>query len=299
MAKSKAGASKKLISFILTAILVILAAFFKDEIKIDKTITLEEGNIGVYFVDVGQGHCTVIQSGDEGIIIDSGEREYAQTVLDFLDTHGIEKVRAIIATHPHSDHIGSMATVISQTKPDEIYEPYIKDEYLPTNTTYFKYLTAVDENNVSAHFVKKITEFSLGEAKITLVPPVNQIDDLNNMSLFVKIVCGKVSFLIAGDAEKREMKDVLAANKNFDFSADFYLMAHHGSSTSTYEPFLDKVNFTAAIISCGKDNEYGHPHREAMSYLKKYSINCYRTDELGTISVITDTESCNITTEKV
>lgn len=290
--------SKKILSFILTAILVILAAFFKDEISIDKTITLEDGNIGVYFVDVGQGHCTVVQSGNEGIVIDSGEREYSSVVLDFLSSHAITNVSSVIATHPHSDHIGSMGAVITKTKPKNIYMPYIKDEYTPANNTYFNFLTAIDENNVSAHFIKKMTVLNIGDAKITLIPPVNQVDDMNNMSLIIKIEYGDVSFLVAGDAEKKEMKDVLAANKNFDFSSDFYLMAHHGSSTSTYEPFLNAVNFNAAIISCGKNNDYGHPHKEALSYLNKYSINYYRTDELGTISVITDSKSCNITTEK-
>lgn len=298
MAKSRTGASKKIVSFILTAILVILAAVFKDEIKIDKTITLEDGNLGVYFVDVGQGNCTVIQSGDEGVIIDTGEKEYSKTVLDFLSSHGIEKVKYIIATHPHSDHIGSAATVIAKTKPEDVYTPYIKDEYVPTSKTYLNFLTAVDENNVSAHFVKKLTEISFGGAVISIVPPVSQVDDMNNMSLIVKIKFGGVSFLVCGDAEKSEMKEVLSKNRSFDFTADFYLMAHHGSLTSVYEPFLDAVNFTAAIISCGKDNEYGHPHEEAMDYLEKYSVKCYRTDEQGTVSVITDSESCNITTQK-
>ena len=298
MARRRAGGNKKLLSFIVTIILIILAVFFKDEIKIDDTIKLEDGNVGVYFVDVGQGHCTVIQSGSEGVIIDSGEREYAQTVLDFLSKHGIEKVTKIIATHPHSDHIGSMATVISKTKPADIYMPYINEENLPTNNTYLNFLTAIEKNNVKAHFLKKINEFSVGEAKVTIVPPAYQFDDMNNMSLIVKIVHGDVSFLVAGDAEKKEMKELLSKNKNFDFSADFYLMAHHGSSTSTYEPFLSAVNFNAAIISCGKNNDYGHPHREAIDYLNKYSIKSYRTDELGSILVISDSKSVNIKTEK-
>lgn len=290
--------NKKLVSFIVTLILIVLAVVFKDELNLDNSIKLEDGNIGVYFVDVGQGNCTVVQSGNKGIIIDSGEKEYARTVLDFLESKGISEVSCIIATHPHSDHIGSMATVIAKTKPEKIYTPYIKDDFVPTNKTYFNFLTAIDDNNVSANFVRKMTSFDFGGADITIIPPASQINDLNNMSLIVKVTYGKVSFLIAGDAEKTEMKEVLAANKNFDFSADFYLMAHHGSSTSTYQPFLDSVNFKFAIISCGADNEYGHPHKEALNYLKKYSIESYRTDKQGTISVITDSESCNIQTEK-
>lgn len=296
MFKGKKG--KKISSAVIALVLVVLAVIFKDEIKTDKTIKLEDGNIGVYFVDVGQGHCTVIQSGNEGAIIDTGEREYSQTVLDFLNSHGIEKVRFMIATHPHSDHIGSMGTVITKTKPEKIYMPYIADEYVPTNKTYFNFLTAIDENNVSACFLKNKIETKLGDVKFTIIPPAKQINDMNNMSLITKIEFGSVSFLIAGDAEKKEMTSVMSKNKGFDFSADFYLMAHHGSSTSTYEPFLNKVNFKAAVISCGKDNDYGHPHEEALDYLEKYSIEYYRTDENGTVSVITDSEKCNITVEK-
>lgn len=289
---------KKLLSLIIAAILVILAAFFKDEIKTDKSIALEEGNLGVYFVDVGQGHCTVIQSGSEGVLIDSGEREYAETVINFLKKVGVEKLRYVIATHPHSDHIGSTGTVISKIKADEIYMPYIIDEYTPTNKTYMNLLISLDENNVKTHFLKKKTSFEFGSAKFSILPPVEQTDSMNDMSLITRIEFGDVSFMIAGDAGKNEMKDVLKANPDFDFSADFYLMAHHGSSTSTYNTFLNKVNFSQAVISCGKDNDYGHPHREALSYLNKYSIKYYRTDENGTVSVITDGKSCNVSAER-
>lgn len=289
---------KKIISVIVALILVVLAAFFKDDIKHDETVTLENGNIGVYFVDVGQGHCTVIQSGENGAIIDTGEREYSSTVLDFLKSRGINNIEFIIATHPHSDHIGSMGTVITKTKPKDIYMPYIAEENLPTNKTYLNFLTSIDENNVRAHFLNKKTELKLGDVSFTVIPPAKQIDDMNNMSLITKISFGDISFLIAGDAEKKEMTAVLSANKGFDFSADFYLMAHHGSSTSTYEAFLNKVNFKEAVISCGKDNDYGHPHKEALSYLEKYSVRYYRTDETGTVSVITDGQKCNVKTEK-
>lgn len=298
MAKRTESAGKKIISLVITAILVILAVMFKDEIKFDDTITLDEGNIGVYFVDVGQGNCTVIQSGDEGVLIDTGEREYAQTVLSFLEKRGIKSIKTVIATHPHSDHIGSMATVVTKTSPENVYMPYIKDEFVPTTNTYLNFITAVDETNANAHFVKNITQLDFNGVKISIVPPAVQTDDMNNMSLIVKIAYGKISFLIPGDAEKKEMKAILSKYKDFDFNADFYLMAHHGSSTSVYETFLDSVNFTAAIISCAEGNEYGHPHKEALDYLDKYSIRYYRTDEQGTISVITDAESCNITTEK-
>lgn len=290
--------NKKAVSFIVAAVLIILAVVFKDEIKTDKTLALDDGNIGVYFVNVGQGNCTVIQSGNKGIIIDTGEKEYASTVLSFLESKGIDEVEFFIATHPHSDHIGSMGTVITKTKPGDIYMPYIADKYLPTNKTYYNFLLSIDENNVKAHFISKKTELDFDSVKLTLIPPAKQIDDMNNMSLIIKAEYGSVSFLIAGDAEKKEMTSVLSANKGFDFSADFYLMAHHGSSTSVYETFLNKVNFKEAVISCGKDNDYGHPHEEALSYLEKYSINYYRTDEAGTVSVITDGEKCNILTEK-
>lgn len=295
-AKRKKG--NKLLTTVVALILIILAAFFKDEIKIDKTLTLEDGNLGVYYVDVGQGHCTVIQSGNEGVIIDSGEREYSQTVLDFLDSKGITKIDYIIATHYHSDHIGGLGAIITKTNPENLYMPYVIDEYLPTNKTYLNFLTAIDSSSVKARLVKKITEFEFGGATFTIVPPPKQTDSTNNMSLITKIVFGDVSFLIAGDAERAEMKELLSKNSSFDFSADFFLMAHHGSSTSTYEPFLSKVNFSTAVISCAKGNDYGHPHKEALTYLKSHSINYYRTDEVGTISVVTDSKSCNITTEK-
>lgn len=289
----------KILFYIIAILAVALSAVSRmDYADINSNLTLDENCIAVHFVDVGQGNCTVIQSGNEGVLIDAGEREAAAVIVDFLKENGISHLKHVIATHPHSDHIGGMSTVLEYVTADEIYFPYIIDKYAPTSKIYYNLLETVDKKDMKVNFVEENTVIKLGEATLTIIAPVEQIRDFNNMSLLTKVEYGKTSVMLLADAENRELESVLEANPNFDFSSDVYLAAHHGSNTSLHEEFLSEINARNAVISCGVDNSYGHPHIEVETYLQKNNIRTFRTDEDGTVTFISDGNEYNIKTEK-
>lgn len=296
--RKRRGKSKKSLVFYLVLIIVAVAAWLSRDsfLNVNKNLTLESGNIAVYFVDVGQGNCTVIQKGNSGVLIDSGEREYAAEVVDFLESKGISELSYVIASHPHSDHIGSMANVLRETGAGEIFMPYIADKYAPTSKTYLNLLKTLNEKEIKTRFLKKNISVNFDGVKIDILVPVEQDNDFNNMSLIVKVTYGDVSFIVPADAENRELQGVFDKNPKFDFSSDFMLMAHHGSNTSLCYDFLYEASPKIAVISCGKDNSYGHPHEEIIDYLENENIKYYRTDESGTVSVITDGKEYNIKT---
>ncbi len=286
---------------ILLLVLIIAATLISVYIKnrsINNNLTLEDGNAAVYFLDVGQGNCTVIQVKNKCVIIDAGLAEYGSKIVDFMGSKGITEISYCICTHPHSDHIGGMATVIRKVKTGKVLMPDIDDEYLPVSKSFEVLLNTIDDNNIDCVFLNKNYSFDFEGVGFKVLTPVNQTEYLNNMSLMVKAVYGKTSFLIVGDAEKGEMYDIMSKNKKFDFSSTFYLFGHHGSESSLNETFLRKVNMRYVIISCGIDNSYGHPHKEVLSYLKKNNIEYFRTDLNGTITVITDGDTYKIEKEK-
>lgn len=300
MARRKRKPDKvKLLFYVIAIFAVALSAISRMNYNdINSNLTLDENSIAVHFVDVGQGNCTVIQSGNEGVLIDAGEREAAAVIVDFLKENGISHLKYVIATHPHSDHIGGMATVLEYVDADEIYFPLIIDKYAPTSKMYLNLLEAVDRHGIQAHFVDENTAIQFGGVTVTIITPVEQVRDFNNMSLLTKVDYGKTSVMLLADAENRELESVLNANKTFDFSSNVYLAAHHGSSTSLHEEFLARINARNAVISCGIDNSYGHPHIEVEKYLQGNNIRTFRTDEDGTVTFISDGNEYNIKTEK-
>ncbi len=134
----------------------------------------------------------------------------------------------------------------------------------------------------------------MGDAKfIILAPNSPNYDNLNNYSIVNKVSFGKTSFLFTGDAEGISENEII--NKGFDVKADVLKVGHHGSDTSTTESFLKAVSPKYSIISCGKDNKYGHPDQIVLDRLNKHNIKVYRTDESGTIVITSDGENLTIT----
>lgn len=297
----KRKTKSKLNSLIYVIIAIVVALFGvsrADFLKSDNNLKLETGNIAVHFVDVGQGNCTVIQSDNEAVLIDAGEREYSSKVLSFLEDNGITKLRYVIATHPHSDHIGAMATVLDKIEADEIFMPYIADKYAPTSKTYMNLLTVIDEKDIKVEFLSENKEFKFDGVTFKILTPVEQTNSFNNMSLITKIEFKNMSTLILGDAENKEINSVMKANVDFDFSSHIMLLPHHGSNTSLNEKLMSQANIATAIISCGKDNSYGHPNEEVVDWLDENDIEYYRTDESGDVSLITDGKEYTIITER-
>ena len=107
-------------------------------------------------------------------------------------------------------------------------------------------------------------------------------------SLVTKVEFGNTSAVITGDVETHSEKDMVEKYGYNGLNADIFQVGHHGSYTSNLTEFIKCIDPEYAVISCGIDNEYGHPHRETLEKLERYDITCYRTDEMGTIVFSSD-----------
>ncbi|GAB5082403.1 ComEC/Rec2 family competence protein [Hominimerdicola sp. 21CYCFAH17_S] len=258
----------------------------------EKPAVVENSDTQVHFIDVGQGDCSLVISDGKTMLIDCGDRDEDNTVIKYLQKLGIKKLDVIIATHPHSDHIGEMSEIIDSFETDKFIMPEIPKAMTPTSKTFENMLSSIKNRKM------KITKaqdesFTLGSAEVQLFTSKEEHSDLNNYSVLVKIVHGDNSFLVTGDCETEEEKEML--EQGFDLSAKVLKVGHHGSSTSSSSGFLTAVSPKYAVISCGLDNKYGHPSDETLVRLEKYAENIYITRDDKTIVFLSDGKGLSLT----
>ena len=277
------------IKSIISAILIIVITFCISGCSVEIKLTDNSDNVRVHFLDVGQGDSIFIELTDgKSMLIDASTAEYCEGIADYIKDNGYSKIDYLVATHPHADHIGGMQDVVEQLEIGEIYMPKASS----TTKTYKNLLKAIKAKGNKINTAKAgntiYSDSSLGID--ILAPNSDSYEEINDYSVVIKLVYGSKSFLFTGDAEKLSENEITA-----DVSADVLKVGHHGSSTSSSDKFIKRVNPEYAVISCGEGNSYGHPHKETIKTLNKYDVEIFRTDTMGTIIAQTDGESLEIT----
>lgn len=253
----------------------------------------KDASFAVCYIDVGQGDCSLIQCGGEYMLIDSGEEEYAGVVSDYIGMFGIYSFKYIVITHPHSDHMGAMHEIISENKAEYIIMPDV------TNDTkeYELMVDVIEDKNITVIEPCPGDVYPLGQGFFTiLAPSSSSYEKLNDYSVVLKFDYIDTSFLFTGDCEKESEEEMLSSG--YDLVSDVIKVSHHGSASSSDAAFIGSVRPLIAVIQVGEDNEYGHPHAEVMELLEDYCMQCYCTDEQGTIIIISDGMSLRVLTEK-
>ncbi len=259
--------------------------------------TVADGEMRVDIIDVGQGESILITTSEKAVLIDAGENDKGDEVLEHLKSRGITKLDLAIGTHAHSDHIGGMDTVMAGIKVDEFWMGAMPDELVPSTTTYMDVLEQLDIGRIPYREPKVGTQYDLGSGGIlTVYGPQGTPSDLNNCSLVCRVDFGETSFLFSGDTEEAAEKAILASGVDLD--VDVMTMGHHGSETSSSSAYFKAASPKYAAISCGEDNSYGHPHKATIQKLKNADVLYRRTDVNGTISFTTNGNTVDYSTEK-
>lgn len=254
------------------------------------------GTLEVYFFDVGQGDSELIRlPGGENILIDAGTSSTEDELVGELRSLGAETLDLVVATHPHADHIGGMAAVIDAFDVRQVVMPRVSESDTPTTKTYENLLQSIADKGLTITPAEPGDELlSSGGAVLTVLAPNGEdYGDLNNYSVVLRLTYGEDSFLFTGDAEEASEEEMLSLD--WPLTATVLKCGHHGSETSTSPAFLDAVSPQYAVISCGVDNDYGHPDAVTLEKLEAAGAEVFRTDLQGTILASTDGSGVTMT----
>ena len=304
---------RKTLKAILSIICLIIAFFVYRNYdgKEPQNNEIPEGTAEFHFIDIGQGDAILIFADDKTVLIDTGDRadEDREKLVNYLKEMNVTTIDYFVATHPDSDHIGSAAYVVENYDIKNV----IMSPKTHTSKTYENFITALEErpqiNVINAQDMlgkdvvdeveKELPEEEKTDLELKILGPIGEYnsDDNNNPSVVIMARWGNTKVLLTGDAEK-EAEERLRVEYKTELDCDILKVGHHGSTSSTELAFLKFVKPEYAVISCGVDNKYNHPHKEILDNLDYIEAQIYRTDLQGTIVASTDGENITFRTEK-
>lgn len=264
-------------------------------VGLNEKIPMPNG-FSMHTIDVGQSESTLIITEGKTILIDAGETDKGFDVVTYLKKYDIKKVDILIATHPHTDHIGGMSEVVKQLQIGSILFDTLPNDLIPTTRTYTNLLETIAEKGLKIKKVKAGDSFEIGGSKLEIIAPIGQYSDLNEMALVIKLSYKNIKVLFTGDAGKYSEKDIL--EHNLDLKCDILKVGHHGSNESSTKAFLQAVNPKYSIISVGVGNSYNLPGKDTILRLNQLNTKIFRTDLNGDIVLTSDGETITIKTSK-
>ena len=250
-----------------------------------------EGILAVHYLDVGQGDSIFLElPNGQCMLIDASEAVYSGRIIETIRSLSYERIDYVVATHPHADHIGGIEKVLKAFEIGCIYLPDVS----ASTATYIGMAETILELDIEAKIAEAgVTVLSEGELHASfLAPSTIDSSDQNRNSAVLYLTYGNTRFLFMGDADT-SVENSLSGN----IACDVLKVGHHGSRTASGSDFLLRCSPTYAVISCGQDNSYGHPHEEAMKRLQASGAGILRTDLSGTITIRSDGKDLTVETE--
>ena len=285
--------SRNKLYFLLTSFIIFFALFFLPQ-------SFSEKQLQITVLDVKTGDAIFIKTpSNKNILIDTGNKtdknNFAkQVIIPFLKHKETRHLDLLVLTHPHADHIGGARYLLERIKVDEILLPqcsYGSQIYLDL-LNYMKKKkfkkTYADTSIVFANFPG---------VKIKLLSPYlgYKSENINNLSVVLKLIYKDFSCLLSGDAEK-EVESWLVETYSSKLDIDFLKLGHHGSRTASTEPFILESSPEYGVISVGKHNRFGLPNQDVIERMENKGVILFRTDEDGAILFSTDGNKLKVRT---
>ena len=255
------------------------------------TPTAVTGKLQVHFIDVGQGDSILIDLGTTEVLIDAGEK--SPGVTDYLKKYVDGDLEVMVATHPHSDHIGGLLKVLDEFTVDNIWV----NGDTATSKTYTDFMTKATGEGAQMHEARRGNTIVAGALTFKVLnPPATLFSDTTNNSIVLQLDYGNVDFLFTGDAGIAAEESMINAGVLSDIN--ILKVGHHGSRSASSPAFLNIIKPEAAVYMAGIGNDYGHPHQETLTALANIGAKIYGTDVNGSITISTDGATYTIQTEK-
>ncbi len=258
-----------------------------------------EPRLRVTFFDVGQGDAALLEFPQEKrLLIDTGSwfgetSAGARVLAPYFHRQGIRRLHAVIISHPHADHLGGLPALLAAIKIDTVYHCGV-NSHSELEQRCARLLDSLNVPHKALRAGARLVGFA--GAEITALctnapgPDRMQYENLNEASLVMKIIFGRVALLFPGDAEQMSESHLLRHARALN--SDLLKVAHHGSRTSSTEEFLQAVTPQWAVISAGRRNRFEHPHEEVLERYERLGISTVRTDQNG--AVIFETEGISL-----
>jgi competence protein ComEC len=274
-------------------ILLLVLSILNFSIWVNVLKLESSSDLKVVFLDVGQGDAIFIETKKgKQVLIDGGPNDKVISELSKHMALSDKKIDLIIATHPDSDHIGGLNSVLRRYDYDFFMEPGSV-----SNTMVYKDLkNVVNSSKAKKIIAKRGMVIDLGDSVyLRVLFPDRDVSRLetNTSSIILSLINNKNSFVLTGDSPISVEEYVISLDKDW-LEADVLKVGHHGSRTSTSEKFLEQVSPQMSVISAGLNNKYGHPHQEVLDKLTKAKSLILQTSKSGSIVMFSDGESIRV-----
>jgi competence protein ComEC len=295
-----------LIVFVMIAVSLIMAVGCGNAVDKLKNVdagkatnaqTKTSGPVTIKMLNIGQGDSILIKTGEQVILIDTGDVDMRNKLVELLKKENVHQIDKLIITHPHADHLGGAYAVLKEFTVKQVYD----NGQTTTNATYRTYMKLITSKKIPYKQVLDCEnlDFGSGVSFKVFSPTADEIKaggDLNSNSIVGKLVYNKFSMLFTGDCEADRERLILAKYGNA-LKSTILKSPHHGSKTSSNREYLKTIAPEAVLISCGVNNDYKHPHDVTMNKYNDLKMKIYRTDKDGSITIETDGNTYKIQKE--